>query len=84
LFGGNPTQERKLRHAVFGKTETVMTPHKAYNDPSRVDAVDGEVTVNGPDGVGVSLTPDAAEETSRRLKAKAKQARQQAPSQSES
>jgi hypothetical protein len=40
---------------------------KAYDNPSDVDAIDGEVTVNGPDGVGVSLTPDAALETARRL-----------------
>ena len=38
-----------------------------YDDPSTVGVVDGTVTVNGPDGVDVALTPDAAAETSDRL-----------------
>lgn len=43
-------------------------PHeKPYNEPSKVDAQDGEVVVDGPDGVAVSLTPEAAIETSERL-----------------
>ena len=40
---------------------------KAYDTPSKVTAEDGEVMVDGPDGVAVSLTPDAAAETSDRL-----------------
>jgi hypothetical protein len=38
-----------------------------YDDPSEVKAVDGKVEVDGPDQVDVTLTPEAAEETSERL-----------------
>lgn len=38
-----------------------------YSDPSEVEAVDGDVKVEGPDDVRVILTADAAEETSDRL-----------------
>jgi hypothetical protein len=38
-----------------------------YDTPSEVTAKDGEVKVEGPDGVDVSLTPHAAAETSDRL-----------------
>ena len=40
---------------------------KVYDTPSDVEAEEGVVTVDGPDGVCVSLTPDAAVETSDRL-----------------
>jgi hypothetical protein len=40
---------------------------KTYDEPSDVGAEEGEVTVTGPDGVAVSLTPDAAVETGNRL-----------------
>ena len=40
---------------------------RAYKEPSKVDADEGEVMVDGPDGVAVSFTPEAAEETSDRL-----------------
>jgi hypothetical protein len=43
-------------------------PHdRTYDTPSEVSAEDGGVIVEGPDGVAVSLTPDAALETSQRL-----------------
>ena len=51
------------------------TPHK---QPSHVTAEAGEVNVDGPDGVATSFTPDAAEETGRRLVDAASQARTQA------
>ena len=38
-----------------------------YPEPSKVDASDGAVEVDGPDEVDVTLTPEAAEETSNRL-----------------
>jgi hypothetical protein len=38
-----------------------------YDEPTKVDAVDGEVTLDGPDGVGLSVTPRAARRTARRL-----------------
>lgn len=47
---------------------------RAYDEPTKVGAVDGEVTLDGPDGVGVSMTPRAARETARRLDAKADKA----------
>jgi hypothetical protein len=44
-----------------------MMEAKSYDEPSDVDAEDGDVTVKGPDAVDVRLTPSAAEETSDRL-----------------
>lgn len=43
-----------------------MTP-KIYDEASQTNAVDGNVAVEGPDGVSVTLTPQAAVETSDRL-----------------
>lgn len=40
---------------------------ETYDEASDVGAEDGAVTVDGPDGVAVTLTPEAAEETSHRL-----------------
>jgi hypothetical protein len=40
---------------------------KVYNEPSEARAMNGTVSVEGPDGVSVLLTPDAATETSDRL-----------------
>jgi hypothetical protein len=40
---------------------------KAYDTPSKVTAEEGEVMVDGPDGVAFSFTPEAAAETSDRL-----------------
>lgn len=37
---------------------------KVYNEASKVDAEEGVVYVDGPDGVSVALTPEAAIETS--------------------
>ena len=44
-----------------------MMTEKTYDEASNVDAEDGDVVVDGPDGVAVSLTPEAAIETSDRL-----------------
>ena len=46
-----------------------MTVEKreVYDQPSEVSAVDGCVTLEGPDAVDVAMTPEAAEETSDRL-----------------
>jgi len=38
-----------------------------YNEPTKVTAEGGEVILDGPDGVDVKLTPEAARETSNRL-----------------
>ena len=40
---------------------------KVYDQPSKIAADQGIVIVDGPDGVAVSFTPRAAEETSDRL-----------------
>ncbi|MGZ8283785.1 MAG: hypothetical protein ACXWUN_12665 [Allosphingosinicella sp.] len=45
--------------------------------PSEVAAEQGAVIVEGPDGVAVTLTPDAAEETGRRMLRAASEARRQ-------
>jgi len=50
---------------------------KPHPEPMTAQAIDGEVVVLGPDAVGVSMTPDAAEESARRLTEAARQARAQ-------
>jgi hypothetical protein len=47
-----------------------------------VRSVDGEVVILGPDGIAVSLTVEAAEESARRLQHAAAEARN-APTESE-
>lgn len=54
-----------------------MPSHKAYDTPIKATAIDGEVVLEGPDGIGLSMTPDAAEETARRLRATSEIARAQ-------
>jgi hypothetical protein len=53
-----------------------MAQH-AYDDATVTDAVDGEVVLRGPDGVALSMTPEAAEETARRLLKASEEARRQ-------
>ncbi len=38
-----------------------------HDQPSDVSAEEGEVQVDGPDGLAIAFTPEAAEETSQRL-----------------
>ena len=40
---------------------------KVQNTPGEVSLEAGEVLVDGPDGVAVAMTPEAAEETGHRL-----------------
>lgn len=40
---------------------------RTHDTPSEVEAAEGSVTVDGPGGIVVSLTPDAAAKTSERL-----------------
>lgn len=56
-----------------------MTAHSAtaYDEPSEISAEAGNVIVDGPDGVAVTLSPGSAEETGRRLLAAAEEARKQ-------
>ena len=44
-----------------------MSAPKPTDRPSRVAAEEGEVLVDGPNGIALSLTPEAAAETSQRL-----------------
>jgi hypothetical protein len=55
----------------------LMIGKDVYEDPSRVKAVEGKVEVQGPDSVSVTLTPEAAEETSDRLLTQSLKARGQ-------
>jgi hypothetical protein len=71
---------RGTRHAPEGfspKRRHVMASVRSHSQPSEVTAEQGQVLVEGPDGVAVSLTPDAAEETGRRLISAASEARRQ-------
>lgn len=54
-----------------------MNHSDAHGDPSDVMAEEGEVIVEGPNGVAVTLTPEAAEETARRMARAASEARRQ-------
>lgn len=45
--------------------------HPPETDPMTVDVLDDEVVITGPDGVGVSITSEAAAESARRLSAAA-------------
>ena len=53
-------------------------PNQAYDQPTKAGAVDGDVTLDGPDGVGLSMTPRAARVTARRLAGAADKAQAQA------
>ena len=44
-----------------------MEHEKTYDEASQVEAHDGDVFMDGPNGVAVTLTPKAAIETSDRL-----------------
>lgn len=52
-------------------------PLEPLADPGVASAEVGLVLLDGPDGVAIAMTPDAAAETGRRLIAAAEQARQQ-------
>ena len=54
-----------------------MQSVSVFAEASEVSAEEGDVIVEGPDGVAVTLTPDAAEETARRLTDAAAKARRQ-------
>ena len=54
-----------------------MESVKTHSEPSEVNAEQGQVIVEGPNAVAVTLTPDAAEETGRRMINAASEARRQ-------
>lgn len=51
-----------------------MSKHPLFDDASDVAADADQVIVDGPDGVAVSLTPEAAIETGERLQDRAVEA----------
>jgi hypothetical protein len=61
----NPNRSERVRRPA--RSRATMNSDKIYSEPSEVTAEDGEVIVDGPDAVAVSLTPEAAIETSNRL-----------------
>ena len=54
-----------------------MTAKSPFDQATNVTAEEGEVVLQGPDGIGLSMTPEAAEETGRRLLDGAGKARDQ-------
>jgi len=54
----------------------------AYSEPLRLVVAEGAVVILGPDGLAAALTPEAAEESARRLLAAAAQARRDPSAQS--
>jgi hypothetical protein len=54
-----------------------MEPLIAQKQPSHVAAESGNIIIDGPDGVAITMSPDAAEETARRLLAAVGEARRQ-------
>ena len=44
-----------------------MSNKELFDEPTEIQAVDGKVELDGPDGVDVAMTPEAAEETADRM-----------------
>lgn len=44
-----------------------MGTKELFDEATKIQAVDGRVELDGPDGVDVAMTPEAAEETADRL-----------------
>jgi hypothetical protein len=54
-----------------------MTDRGVFEDAGRAFAEGGQVLLDGPDGISISLTPDAAEGTAQALMDAASRARSQ-------
>ena len=54
-----------------------MGDNEVYDQATRVTAKDGELNLDGPDGVDVKMTPEAAETTAENLTEEAVRARGQ-------
>lgn len=44
-----------------------MSENRIYKTPGKAHAEQGQVMLDGPDGIAISLTPHAAEETGKSL-----------------
>jgi hypothetical protein len=62
----------------FSGLENYMTGKQPCTEAGKACAEEGQVLLDGPDGVAISLTPDAAEATGHELIQAADQARRQA------
>jgi hypothetical protein len=51
-----------------------MPSIEPFDEPTEADCIDGEVVMIGPGTIAASMTPEAAEETARRLQAAARRA----------
>ncbi|WP_257557832.1 hypothetical protein [Sphingobium sp. CFD-2] len=54
-----------------------MPREGVFDESGKAYAEEGQVMLDGPDGVAISMTPDAAEETANELIRAASEARQQ-------
>ncbi|MEP7130872.1 MAG: hypothetical protein ABI770_07070 [Sphingomicrobium sp.] len=72
LVNDSHVEQRRIAR-VFA----VMTDDKLYDEATEVTARDGEVVLDGPDGVDVKVTPEAAEQTADNLIQEAVKARGQ-------
>lgn len=85
LDGPAPVLAKKMLELGAGDVvvlteDTAMTSTEGpYDEPSDVTAVEGDVDISGPDGVDVSMTPEAAEITAGRLVRAAQTAKGQKP-----
>ena len=66
--GSSATGERQTCGTASGGPRfAVMTDDKLYDEATEVTSRDGEVILDGPDGVHVKVTPEAAEQTADNL-----------------
>jgi hypothetical protein len=66
-----------------GEEKIVPASNLPHTTPGEVSAEQGEVLIDGPNGLTTALTPDAAEETGKRLIDAADEARRQEPARPE-
>ncbi|MFS0737432.1 hypothetical protein ABC347_10310 [Sphingomonas sp. 1P06PA] len=71
--------ERGQGRRACRSKESIMADPNAHDQASSINAEGGSVLIDGPAGIAVTLTPDAALETAARLQRAAAEARDQAP-----
>jgi hypothetical protein len=62
---------------MFVRSRVMGKDTELFNEATKVTAQNGEVVLDGPDGVDVKLTPEAAEETGDSLLEESVRARDQ-------